>query len=157
MAQPQLMNVMVPQGMMGGGMIQVSTPNGQMMQVQIPYGCVPGMTFQVQLPAPQPQMVGVDVNGDGVVDLRAVQSSPFPPCAARRRGGPGGGLGTPGLAPGPRPPRPHLRKKLVPRREADSAAQLQSFNVRDAANERCAFSELGYWTLSHRTAFSELG
>ena len=43
--------------------------------------------------------------------IRAVQSSPFPPCAARRRGGPGGGLGTPGLAPGPRPPRPHLRKK----------------------------------------------
>jgi hypothetical protein len=53
--------------------------------------------------------------------LRAVQSSPFPPCAARRRGGPGGGLGTPGLAPGPRPPRPHLRKKAVPRREADIA------------------------------------
>jgi hypothetical protein len=40
--------------------------------------------------------------------VRAVQSSPFPPCAARRRGGPGGGLGTPGLAPGPRPPRPLL-------------------------------------------------
>jgi hypothetical protein len=43
--------------------------------------------------------------------VRAVQSSPFPFFAARRRGGPGGGLGTPGLAPGPRPPRPHLRKK----------------------------------------------
>jgi hypothetical protein len=42
--------------------------------------------------------------------LRAVQSPPFPPCAARRRGGPGGGLGGPGPAPGPRPPRPHLRK-----------------------------------------------
>jgi hypothetical protein len=42
---------------------------------------------------------------------RAVQSPPFPPRAARRLGGPGGGLGTPGLAPGPRPPRPHLRKK----------------------------------------------
>jgi hypothetical protein len=34
---------------------------------------------------------------------------PFPPCAVRRRGGPGGGSGAPGLAPGPRPPRPHLR------------------------------------------------
>jgi hypothetical protein len=43
--------------------------------------------------------------------LRAVQSSPFPPFAPRRRGGPGGGLGTPGLTPGPRPPRPHLRKR----------------------------------------------
>jgi hypothetical protein len=40
--------------------------------------------------------------------LRAVRSSPFPPCATRRRGGPGGGWGPPGLAPGPRPPRPHL-------------------------------------------------
>jgi hypothetical protein len=49
--------------------------------------------------------------GSGRLPVRAVQSSPFPPCAARRRGGPGGGLGTPGLAPGPRPPRPHLRKK----------------------------------------------
>jgi hypothetical protein len=46
--------------------------------------------------------------------VRAVQSSPFPPCAARRRGGTGGGWGTPGLAPGPRPPRPRVRKK-VPR------------------------------------------
>jgi hypothetical protein len=57
---------------------------------------------------------------------RAVQSSPpFPPCApARRRGGPGGGLGTPGLAPGPRPPRTHLRgeSRSQPRREAGSAA-----------------------------------
>jgi hypothetical protein len=52
--------------------------------------------------------------GPGTPPLRAVQSSPFPPCAARRRGGPGGGLGTPGLAPGPRPPRPHLRKKVGP-------------------------------------------
>jgi hypothetical protein len=33
-------------------------------------------------------------------EVRAVQSPPFPPrAAARRRGGPGGGLGTPGLAP----------------------------------------------------------
>jgi hypothetical protein len=47
--------------------------------------------------------------------------NPFPPCAARRRGGPEGGLGAPGLAPGPRPPRPHLRKSrfLDARREAD--------------------------------------
>jgi hypothetical protein len=42
-----------------------------------------------------------------------VQSSPFPPCAARRRGGPGGKWGTPdprARSRSPRPSRPHVRK-----------------------------------------------
>jgi hypothetical protein len=54
-----------------------------------------------------------------VLVIRAVQSSPFPFfVAARRRGGPWArgwvgdpGPQAPGLAPGPRPPRPHLLKK----------------------------------------------
>jgi len=60
MAQPQpmLMSVQVPQGMMGGMMIQVQTPAG-LMQVQIPQGLYPGQTFQMQVPMParQPQMM----------------------------------------------------------------------------------------------------
>jgi hypothetical protein len=53
MAQPQpmLMSVQVPQGMMGGMMIQVQTPAG-LMQVQIPQGLYPGQTFQMQVPMP---------------------------------------------------------------------------------------------------------
>jgi hypothetical protein len=71
-------------------------------------------------------LLPIEIESPFKIKLRAVQSSPSPlpalaPPAAKRRGGPGGGLGTPGLAPGPRPPRPHLRKKSVPRREADFA------------------------------------
>jgi hypothetical protein len=55
-----------------------------------------------------------DMDVGGGVDVRAVQSPPFPPCAAKRCGGPGGGRGTPGLAPGPHPPRPHVEPTLLP-------------------------------------------
>ena len=47
------MNVVVPDGMAGGQMLQVDTPAG-LMQVQIPDGLAPGATFQMSVPVAAP-------------------------------------------------------------------------------------------------------
>ena len=58
-SQPMLISVQVPQGMMGGMILQVQTPAG-LMQVQIPQGFNPGQTFQMQVPMPaRPPMLPV--------------------------------------------------------------------------------------------------
>ena len=51
--ETQLMNVVVPDGMAGGQMLQVDTPAG-LMQVQIPAGLAPGATFQMSVPVAAP-------------------------------------------------------------------------------------------------------
>ena len=53
--QSQPMMVQVPQGMMGGMMMQVQTPAG-LMQVTIPQGLQSGGTFQMMVPMPQQAM-----------------------------------------------------------------------------------------------------
>jgi hypothetical protein len=61
-AQPQLMNVQIPQGVTSGMTIVVQSPEGVQFQVQVPQGVSSGQTIQVQPPAPsgmvvqQPQM-----------------------------------------------------------------------------------------------------
>ena len=58
-SQPMLISVQVPQGMVGGMILQVETPAG-LMQVQIPQGLNPGQTFQMQVPMPaRPPMLPV--------------------------------------------------------------------------------------------------
>ena len=51
--ETQLMNVVVPDGMAGGQMLQVDTPAG-LMQVQIPDGLGAGATFQMSVPVAAP-------------------------------------------------------------------------------------------------------
>ena len=72
-AAPTMMQVNVPDGVVGGQPIAVQA-NGQMMQVTVPDGLKPGDAFQVQVPAPVAPVA--DVASSSSIPMAAATVAP---------------------------------------------------------------------------------
>ena len=74
MAQPNVLNIQVPMNVGPGMLFTFRMPDGTLANAQCPPGAGPGAIIPVQAPPrmqaapPQPQMILVDVNGDGIPD-----------------------------------------------------------------------------------------
>lgn len=76
-AAPTMMQVNVPDGVVGGQPIAVQA-NGQMMQVTVPDGLKPGDAFQVQVPAPVAPVAAVASSSSIPMAAATVASSSVP-------------------------------------------------------------------------------